>query len=192
MFNVTHERITVTRLKVNNIVRSEVFMYLFAIATIVFLIIGGLAYWAHQFTGNMVRSELAAQKIYFPEKGSAALDPDTYPDLQQYAGQLVDTPEKAKAYANGYIGRHLEKIAAGKVYSEVSTEAQKDPTNQKLQQQKQTLFQGETLRGMLLTSGYGFGTVGQIAGIAAYVAFALCGLSLLMAIFMRGKLYAKD
>jgi hypothetical protein len=128
--------------------------------------------WAHNFTSNVVRTELAAQKIYFPEKGSAGFDPATYPDLQQYAGQLVDTPQEAKAYANGYIGRHLQKVAGGKVYSEVSAEAMKDPTNPKLQQQKQTLFQGDTLRGILLTSGYGFGTVGRIAGIAAYVAFA--------------------
>lgn len=191
MFNVTHERITVARQNVNSAVKNEVFMYLCIIASIVFVVIGGLAYWAHQFTGTMVKTELAAQKIYFPEKGSEALDPDVYPDLQQYAGQLVDTPEEAKAYANGYIGRHLQKIAGGKVYSEVSTESMKDPTNQKLQQQKQTLFQGETLRGMLLTSGYGFGTVGQVAGIASSIALGLCILSFSAAIVLRAKLRSR-
>ena len=169
-------------------VRNEVFMYLAAIVAVAFLAIGGLAYWAHQFTSTMVRSELAAQKIYFPEKNSPALDPAVYPDLQKYAGQLVDTPEKAKAYANGYIGHHLKNVADGKVYAEVSAEAMKDPTNPKLQQQKQTLFQGETLRGILLTSGYGFGTVGKLAGIAAYIAFAISGLMLLLAGFLRTRL----
>ncbi|TAH33232.1 hypothetical protein EYC58_01220 [Candidatus Saccharibacteria bacterium] len=148
----------------------RLFMYLSMIGAIILLAIAGLAWWAHSFIGTMVSTELAAQKVYFPEKGSPALDPTAYPDLQQYAGQLVDTPEKAKAYANGYIGRHLQKVADGKVYAEVSAEAMKDPTNTKLQQQKASLFQGETLRGILLTSGYGFGTIGKVAGIAAVVA----------------------
>lgn len=164
---------------------NKVFVYLSLIAAVFLLAIGSLAFWAHSFTSNMVRDELAAQKIYFPEKDSPALDPATYPDLQRFAGQLVDSPAEAKAYANGYIGRHLEKIAGGKVYAEVSAEAQKDPSNEKLQQQKQSLFQGETLRGMLLTSGYGFGTVGRIAGIAAYVAFAASGLMLVLAAVLQ-------
>lgn len=166
---------------------SAVFMYLSVLAALVLLIIGGLAWWAHTFMGNMVREELAAQKIYFPEKGSKALDPAIYPDLQQYAGQLVDTPEEAKAYANGYIGRHLTKIADGKVYAEVSAEQMKDPTNVKLQEQKAKLFQGETLRGVLLTSGYGFGTVGQIAGIVAYIAFISGGVLVVLALAFRTR-----
>lgn len=165
------------------------FTYLCIIATLLLFAIGGLAFWAHSFIGNMVASELSAQKIYFPEKGSKALDPGLYPDLQQYAGQLVDTPEKAKAYANGYIGRHLENIADGKVYAEVSAASMKDPSNVELQKQKQQLFQGETLRGILLTSGYGFGTIGQIAGIAANVAFFGGGVALILAavFFARAK-----
>lgn len=159
---------------------SRVFAYLSIIVAVLLFAIGGLAFWASNFTSNMVRTELSAQKVYFPEKGSAGFDAETYPDLQQYAGQIVDSPAKAKAYANGYIGRHLAKVADGKVYSEVSAEQMKDPTNVKLQQQKATLFQGETLRGILLTSGYGFGTVGEIAGIASVVAF-LGGCALLFA-----------
>lgn len=166
-------------------VLKQVFTYLSLLGAVVFLVIGGLAYWAYSFTSNMVQTELAAQKVYFPEKGSPALDPKEYPDLQQYAGQLVDTPEEAKAYANGYIGRHLENVAGGKVYAEVSAEAMKDPTNTTLQQQKATLFQGETLRGILLTSGYGFGTVGKIAGVASMVAFILAGVAVVFALMFR-------
>lgn len=173
--------------KAQNQVTKQVFMYLSLISAVLLFAFGGLALWAHNFAGNMVKSELAAQKIYFPEKGSPALDPATFPDLQKYAGQQVDTPEEAKAYANGYIGRHLKKVANGKVYAEVSAEAMKDPTNQKLQQQKQTLFQGETLRGMLLTSGYGFGTIAKIAGIATYVAFISSGLMLLVAFVLKAR-----
>ncbi len=174
--------------KTQNQAVNKVFMYLSAIAAGALLVVGGLALWAHNFTSNMVKTELAAQKIYFPAKGSPALDPATYPDLQQYAGQLVDTPEKAKAYANEYIGEHLKQVANGKVYAEISTEARKDPENKELQEQKQTLFQGETLRGILLTSGYGFGTVGNIAGIAAYIAFAASGAMALLAVFFRTRI----
>jgi len=164
---------------------KQVFTYLSLLGAVAFLVIGGLAYWAYSFTSNMVQTELAAQEVYFPEKGSPALDPKEYPDLQQYAGQLVDTPEEAKAYANGFIGRHLKNVADGKVYAEVSAEAMKDPTNQKLQQQKASLFQGETLRGILLTSGYGFGTVGKVAGIASVVSFVLAAGSLVVAALLR-------
>lgn len=171
--------------KTESRVVKQVFMYLSLLGVVVFLAVGVLAYWAYNFTSDMVRTELAAQKVYFPEKGSPALDPKEYPDLQQYAGQLVDTPEEAKAYANGYIGRHLKNVADGKVYAEVSAEAMKDPTNTKLQQQKATLFQGETLRGILLTSGYGFGTVGKVAGVASMAAFILAGVAVVLALMLR-------
>ena len=170
---------------------DQVFGILATVAAVALMAIGGLAWWAHSFTTEMVRSELAAQKIYFPEKGDASINPEEFPDLQQYAGQLVDTPEEARAYANGFIGRHLKKIAGGKVYAEVSADAKKDPTNTKLQQQKQSLFQGETLRGMLLANGYGFGTVGKIAKIAAYVAFAASGVMILLALSLARVVYGK-
>lgn len=163
-------------------------MYLSLVVAVFLLLIGGLALWAHSFMGNMVRTELAAQKIYFPAKGSPALDPATYPGLQKYAGQLVDTPEKVKAYANEYIGQHLKEVAGGKVYAEVSAASMKDPDNKELQLQKQTLFQGETLRGVLLTSGYGFGTMGNIAGIVGYVALAASGAMAVLALLFRSRI----
>ena len=151
---------------------DKVFVLLGAAAIVVLVVIGGLSWYAYRFADNSVRTELAAQKVYFPPKGSPALDPAEFPDLQKYAGQLVDNGPKAKAYANGFIGRHLEQVAGGKTYAEVSSEALKDPTNSKLQQQKQTLFQGETLRGLLLGDGYAYWTFGQIAMYAAVAAFA--------------------
>lgn len=176
-----------TPLKPQDKVTQKMFSYLALTVALVLLLAGGLALWANRFTSNMVKTELSAQKIYFPEQGSPKLDPQAYPTLQKYAGQLVDTPEEAKAYANEYIGSHLKKVAGGKVYAEVSTEAQKDPTNKKLQEQKQTLFQGETLRGMLLSNGYGFGTIGKIAGIAAYIAFAASAVLLVLFLILRRK-----
>ena len=154
---------------------DKIFILLGAAVTAVLLVAGGLAWYGYKFATNSVRTELSAQKVYFLAKGSPALDPAEFPDLQKYAGQLVDDGPKAKAYANGYIGRHLEKVANGKTYSEVSADAMKDPTNQKLQQQKQTLFQGETLRGLLLGDGYAYWTFGQVAQYAAIASFVGAG-----------------
>ncbi len=154
---------------------DKVFVLLGAAMVAVLLVIGGLAWYGYDFATTNVRTELSAQKIYFPPKGSAGLDPTEFPDLQQYAGQQVNDGPTAKAYANGFIGRHLEKVAGGLTYSEVSTLATKDPTNVKLQQQKQSLFQGETLRGLLLGDGYAYWTFGQIAQYAAIAAFVGAG-----------------
>lgn len=167
---------------------KEVLMYLATVGAAVLLIMSGLSLWAHKYINHTVRTELSAQKVYFPEKGSPALDPQKYPDLQKYAGELVDTPEEARAFANGYIGRHLKDVADGKTYSEVSAESRKDPSNQELKAQKETLFQGETLRAALLSNGYGFGTVGKIAGIFTY-ALALSALALIgVALIIRKRL----
>lgn len=155
--------------KVENRAIYKVFTLLTFLTGLVLAGIAGAAWWTHNFTDNMVRTELSAQKIYFPEAGSPNFSPEQYPDIQQYAGQLVDNGEKAKAYANGYIKRHLENIAGGKVYAEVSTEAMQDPTNETLQQQRQALFQGETLRGILLGNGYAFGTIADIARVVAII-----------------------
>ena len=174
-----------TQTKAQVQITRGVFAYLAFIGAAILIIIAGLAWWGHVTISNMVTHELSVQKIYFPEKGSAALDPETYPGLQQYAGQLVDTPDKAKAYANEYIGKHLEQIAGGKTYSEVSAAAKADPTNATLQQQKAVLFQGETLRGLLLTSGYGFGTIGIIAGIAAFTALGAAALLICVGYSLR-------
>lgn len=149
-----------------------VFTLLGAALTLVLLVAGGFGLYAYHFATTNVKTELSAQKVYFPPKGSPAFSPEEYPDIQKYAGQLVDDGPKAKAYANDYIGHHLKKIAGGKTYAEVSAAALKDPDNQTLQQQKQTLFQGETLRGLLLGDGYAYWTFGMIALYASIAAFA--------------------
>lgn len=129
---------------------------------VVLLAAGGLVMWGSKFATGMVHDQLAAQKITFPDK--AALEEDN-PALVKYAGQKVDSGEKAKAYSD-YIGGHLKNVADGKTYSEVSSEYQKDRTNQTLSGQRQSLFMGETLRGLLLNA-WGWGLVGTIAMYAA-------------------------
>lgn len=154
---------------------DKVFIMLGVCATAVLLVVGGLAWWGYSFAHKTVHDELASQKIYFPPKDSPALNPTEFPDLQKYAGQQVDTGEKAKAYANGFIGRHVEKIADGQTYAQVSTAALANPTNAKLQQEKTTLFQGETLRGLLLNA-YAFDTLGMISYYVSITAFIGAGI----------------
>ncbi len=149
--------------------------------TIVLLGVGGLTWWAYSFTSTTVHSELAAQKIYFPPLGSPALaSPEIGPYLNQYAGQQLLTGPEAKAYANHFIAVHLSEVAGGKTYAQVSTEAMANPTNAQLKQEQATLFQGETLRGLLLGDAYAFSTIGHIAEIVAVVLFAGGGVMLLL------------
>jgi hypothetical protein len=77
---------------------------------------------------------------------------------------------------------HLQAIGGGKTYAQLSTAAQADPTNTKLAAQVETVFKGQTLRGLLLNA-YAFATMGTIAGIAAIVSFVGAGLLLIMAAF---------
>src|SRR5689334_1301819 len=115
------------------------------------LAIGGvLLLWGSNFADNMVHDQLSAQRITFPQKGAENFDAKTYPGLQQYAGQPVDSGPKAKAYANEFIAVHLKGIGGGKTYSELSAQSLADPKNAELQQTVQTMFRGETLRGLLL------------------------------------------
>ena len=155
------------------------------VATIVLLAVGGLAWWAYSFTASNVHNELAEQKIYFPDKGSAAIAALPATDqvaINKYAGQQVLNGDQAKVFANNYIAVHLSEIAGGKTYAEVSSEALAHPTNAKLQNQANTLFKGETLRGLLLGDAYAFWTVGHIAEIAAVVAFVAGGVMAVLVI----------
>ncbi len=154
---------------------DKVFILLGTAATLVLLAVGGLAWYGYTFATGMVTDQLSAQHIYFPEKDSkafAALDATDQQAIKPYVGQQLTTGDQAKVYADNFIAAHLRAMANGKTYAEISTESMQHPTDQKLAGLKATLFQGETLRGMLLGSGYAFWTFGMIAKYAALAAFA--------------------
>ena len=136
------------------------------------IVAGVLALVGGGYANNVVHDQLTPQKIFFPAKGK-----ELPANLNQYAGQQVDTAGEAKAYANDFIGLHLKAIGGGKTYSQVSAAFLKDPTNEKLAQQRQTLFMGETLRGLLL-SAWGWGTIASIATIAGFVLIGIGALLL--------------
>ena len=159
----------------------------FAVEAVLFLVLaigGSLLMWGSHFASNMVHDQLSAQQIYFPPKGAAALDPKEFPGLQRYAGQQVNNGPKAKAYANQFIGAHLKGIAGGKTYAQVSTLARQNPTDTRLAAEAQSLFQGETLRGLLLYA-WGWGLVGMIAywvSIGAFIGAAVVLAAMLLAL----------
>jgi hypothetical protein len=124
---------------------------------------------------KIVHDQLVPQKIFFPAAGSPAL----LPGVKQYAGQQLTTGSQAKAYANNFINVHLSKIAGGQTYAQVSTAALAAPTNTKLAEEKATLFQGETLRGLLLNA-WGWSLVGTIATLAGWILIALGAILLLL------------
>jgi hypothetical protein len=151
------------------------------------MIVGVVAVIGGNYDKQVVRDQLTPQKISFPPAGSPAL----LPGIKQYAGQQVVTGGQAKAYANDFINVHLSKIAGGKTYAEVSSAAIADPKNAKLAEQKASLFQGETLRGLLLNA-WGWSVVGTVATLAGFILFGLGGILLLLPLAnwqvnMRGR-----
>jgi len=143
---------------------------------------GGLLF-AHSFIHSEVHNQLAAQKITFPDKNSSQLNALAESDKAQvgkYAGQQLTTGAQAKVFADNYIAVHLQKIGDGKTYSELSSAAMADPNNTKLATQANTVFRGETLRGMLLNA-YAFDTMATVANIAAYGALAASILLFILA-----------
>ena len=151
-----------------------------AVTTIVLLVAGALLFVGYNFADSNVRDQLSQQQITMPA-GPAIADPAIKPYLTKYAGQRMTNGAQAEAYANHFIAVHLTKVAGGKTYSQVSGLALQNPTDTALQGQVQTLFRGETLRGLLLNA-YAFWKVGQIALIAGVVAFAAAGILALLTI----------
>lgn len=154
---------------------DKVFVLLGLVMVVVLVVVGGLAWKASSFAKSSVKSQLSAQQIFFPPVGSPAISELPVSDqtqMNKYAGQQLVNGEQAKVYADNFIAFHLTKVANGQTYSQVSAAALANPTNAQLKAEAQTLFQGETLRGLLLGDGYSYWTFGQIAQYAAIVAFA--------------------
>jgi hypothetical protein len=152
------------------------------IVAAILLAAGGLLTWAHSFVDNQVSTQLSSQQIFFPAKGSDSLnDPAIKPYLEQYAGQQMTNGAQAKAYADHFIAVHINEMTGGKTYAELSSASLADPNNTELAGLVQTVFRGETLRGLLLNS-YAFWQMGQIALYGAIASFIGAGVMLLLSI----------
>jgi hypothetical protein len=146
------------------------------------LVAGGLLTWGHNFVANEVRTQLVAQKIVFPPANSEAVKGPEFAAMRQYGGQTMTTGAQAQVYADDFIAVHLTEIGGGQTYAQLSAKALANPKDTALAGQVQTMFRGETLRGLLLNA-YAFGTVGQIMLWAAIAAFTGAGLLLILAAF---------
>ena len=167
------------------------------VAGVAFLVAGGLLWWGHNFSSDYVSNELASQHITFPSADD--LNAQGRTDLVKYADQRLDTGREAQAYAS-FINGHLEGIGGGQTYADLGApesaakaevaaavkagqpQAQVDALQVKaddITNQRNTMFKGETLRGLLL-SAYAWSTVGMIAGIAAIGAFLAAGVMFIL------------
>jgi hypothetical protein len=163
------------------------------VITAVLVAAGALLTWGSNFAEDYVNDELAAQQIFFPD--AAELEDQGRGDLVKYAEEQVTTGPEAEAYAS-FINGHLEGIAGGETYATIGDplgeartaleEAQASgaddaeiadlqATVDELSSQRDSLFRGETLRGLLLST-FAWSTIGRIAGIAAVCAFVAAGL----------------
>ncbi len=110
-----------------------------------------------------MRTELASQQIYFPK-------PATSPALKPYAGKQVLTGSEAKLYANDQILADVHKMYGNATYATVSGQwIAGGMKNATLGAERQTLFMGDTLRGLLLQA-WGWAQVGSYAILAGILA----------------------
>jgi hypothetical protein len=166
------------------------------VLVVILLVAGGLLVWGHSFAQSNVHNQLAQQQISFPtateinavkaqyDKGGqkAVTDPEfpnaklMIPALEPYAGQQLLTGKEAQVYANDFIGQHLHAMPLHGIYSKVSTAARAAKPGSKqateLSSVEATVFQGTTLRGLLLEA-YGFGTIATIMFWGVISSFAL-------------------
>lgn len=155
----------------------------------VLLIAAGLLTWASSFIGGQVHDQLSMQGITMPAKADLETS-SQHAALDQYAGQPLTTGPQAKAFADSYILVHMNAASGGRTYEDISGQyvglsaADKaSPDGVALGGLRQTLFMGDTLRGLLLY-GYAFATMGTIALFAAIAAYA--GAAALLVLSLLG------
>jgi hypothetical protein len=169
------------------------------------VVLGTLMKTNADFAETYVAEQLGEKRITF--KSADALTPEEreQPCLVAYAGTRLTTGAHAECYAMSFIGQHLPKIANGKTFSELRevqtslraelarAQAASDPSAGDLQRQlnevtakRQSLFEGETMKGLLLTA-YGFSTLGTKAGQAATASYAGAGAILLLSVVVLAR-----
>ena len=170
------------------------------------LVIGVVMTSNANFSKKYVTDQLRQQKITFKTADTLTDEERQAPCLVKYAGQELATGKQAECYANSFIGLHVATTGKGRTYAQIGDDqtalraqiaaAQKngDANVADLQKQltdltatRETVFKGETLRGVLLTS-YGFSELGNKASQAAGVIYL--GVVLLTALSLAGFVHA--
>ena len=170
-----------------------------ALIVIMLVVAGSLLMVGYTFANNNVHSQLAEQQITFPPAAAFAhpvagseITPSMVGTVSKYAGQELTTGQQAQVYANDFIAVHLQEIGGGQTYAQLSAKAMAlpkgSPAYTAAESTVQTVFQGTTLRGLLLEA-YGFSVFATIAFWGGIAAFALAGLMALLVIL--GVLHAR-
>lgn len=173
---------------------------------LVLAVAGGLLTYGNIYINEQVKVQLSNQKITMPS-GQAIEDERIKPHLEKYAGQEMTTGDQAYAFSEHYIAIHMADMGGGKTYEEISGEYMKLNAQVRADQKagkqvpqdtldevdrlgnlRQSLFMGNTLRGMLLNA-YAFGTMGKIMGYAAIAAFV--GAAVLFALGLLGLRHSR-
>ncbi|SBT52417.1 hypothetical protein [Micromonospora auratinigra] len=173
---------------------------------VLLLVVGIVLTTNANFANNYVHDQLAAQHISFKPADKLTDEEKKSDCLREYAGKQLTTGKQAECYANEFIGLHLKGIADGKTYADLGApesalkaqvaEAQQSNAANLADLQKQlagvsaqrdTVFKGETLRGLLLTS-YGFSEFGRKAGQGALAMYL--GAALLLLLSAAGLVHA--
>ncbi len=168
------------------------------------LIVMGLVLTSNaNFAKDYTESQLSAQNISFKPADKLTAEEKQAPCLVEYAGQLLRTGAQAECYANEFIGLHVKNTAEGRTYAsqgdfvnglkaQLAAAQKVTPPDQAAiadlntritaaNAARETLFKGETLRGLLLTS-FGFSVFGAKGGQAANVAYGVGALMLLLSL----------
>jgi len=160
------------------------------VAVAILLVLLGFVFKTNaDFADSYVHDQLAQQKISFTAAEFLSDEEKASTCLSEYAGTPLDSGKKAECYANEYIGMHLKGIGGGETYATLGAIQTKAKTAladataanasnvdalktdlDKINGQRETMFKGETLRGLLLTS-YGFSIFGEKAALAAMLSF---------------------
>jgi hypothetical protein len=153
--------------------------WLGTLLTVILLVAGIGMLIGYNFTNSQVRHQLSEQKVFFPAKGTMDYHDLVTAHQTALAGKEVLTGSQAEIFADDIIGVDTAAIAGGKTYAQLSAASLADPSNTGLANQVQTVFRGDTLRGLLLNA-YAFGFMGTIAlfgaigcGVAALIMLLL-------------------
>ena len=127
------------------------------------------------FSKDYVGEQLGQQHITFtPLAGLDEVERKSE-CLVANAGRRLETGKQAECYANDYIGLHLQSTADGQTFADLGTRITAATAA------RESLFKGETLRGLLLTS-FGFSVFGVKGGQVATVSFIVAGLLALLSL----------
>ncbi|MFI5835043.1 hypothetical protein ACIA5A_15360 [Micromonospora sp. NPDC051300] len=173
---------------------------------VLLLVVGVVLTTNANFANTYVHDQLAAQHISFKPAAQLTDEEKKSDCLRAYAGQQLTSGKQAECYANEFIGLHLTSIAGGKTYADLGepqaalreqvaqAEQAKAANLADLQKQladvsaqRDTVFKGETLRGLLLTS-YGFSEFGRKAEQGALAMYL--GAALLLLLSAAGLVHA--